>query len=90
MINSQEFPDSLYLFLHSKQLVLDVHLTQLSILQVGSNGLQVTPSVYYDEYPIMQVLQMAALLHEKQLDIKELHRLHAPSIRNEFEAHYLH
>ena len=25
-----------------------------------------------------QVLQIAALLHEKQLDINELHRLHVP------------
>lgn len=38
----------------------------------------------------MQVLQMAALLQEKQLEIYELQRLHAPSMRNEFEAHYLH
>lgn len=77
-LKTQEFPYILYLLLHSKQLVLEVHLTQFATMHEVNNFLQVTPWVYYDEYPSKQVLQIAALLHEKQLDINELHRLHVP------------
>ena len=69
----QEFPYILYLLSQSKQLVLEVHLTQFATLHEVYNFLQVTPWVYYDEYPNMQVLQIAALSHEKQLEINELH-----------------
>ncbi len=76
--------------MHNKQLVFDVHLTQFDILQDDNSGLQLTPWLSYDEYPAMQFLQIAALLHEKQFEINELHRLHTPSIRNELEAHCWH
>jgi len=63
---------------------------QLATLHEDNNGLQVTPWVYSDEYPNTQVLQMAALLHEKQFEINELHKLQVPSIRKEFDAHCSH
>jgi hypothetical protein len=77
-IETQALLDNLYFLLHSRQFVLEVHLMQLATLHEDNNGLQVTPWVYSDEYPNTQVLQMAALLHEKQFEINELHKLQVP------------
>lgn len=77
-IEMQALLDNLYFLSHRRQFVLEVHLMQLATLQEDNNGLQVTPWVYSEEYPKMQVLQMAALLHEKQFEINELHKLQVP------------